>query len=101
MSSVVTGERKKPVRLAAGLFAGLAGAFGTGVSRASDGDLQRALLESGCVQATIRTLPPLGQTLLYEANCFGSSHRLLKIACASGRCVVDSPRAPRDEADDN
>ncbi|MBX9912191.1 MAG: hypothetical protein K2Z25_26255 [Beijerinckiaceae bacterium] len=69
--------------------------------RASDGDLQRALLESGCVQATIKTLPPLGQTLLYEANCFGSSHKLLKIACASGRCVVDSPRAPRDEADDD
>jgi hypothetical protein len=91
----------KPVRLAIGLFAGLVGAFGADVSRASDGDLQRALLESGCVQATISTLPPLGQTLLYEANCFGSSHKLLKIACAGGRCVVDSPRAPRDEADDD
>ncbi len=69
--------------------------------RASDGDLQRALLESGCVQATIKTLPPLGQTLLYEANCFGSSHKLIKIACAGGRCIVDSLRAPRDEADDD
>ena len=90
-----------PARLATGLFLGLVGAFGPDVSGASDGDLQRALLEAGCVQATIRTLPPLGQTLLYEANCFGSSHKLLKIACASGRCVVDSPRAPRDEADDD
>lgn len=69
--------------------------------RASDGDLQRALLESGCVQAAIKTLPPLGQTLLYEANCFGSSHKLIKIACAGGRCIVDFPRAPRDEANDD
>jgi hypothetical protein len=88
----------KPVRLAAGLFAGLVGAFGSDISRASDGDLQRALLAIGCVQATIRTLPPLGKTLLYEANCFGSSHKLLKIACAGGRCVIDSPR---NEADDD
>ncbi len=101
MSSLVTDGRIKPIRLAAGLFAGLGGAFGADVSHASDGDLQRALLESGCVQATIRTLPPLGQTLLYEANCFGSSHRLLKIACVGGRCVVDTPRAPRGEADDD
>ena len=101
MSSLVTGRRMKPVRLAVGLVAGLAVALGADQGRASDGDLQRALLESGCVQATIRTLPPLGQTLLYEANCFGSSHKRLKIACASGRCVVDSPRAPRDAADDD
>lgn len=101
MSLLVTDGRRKPAGLAAALAAALAGAFGADVSRANDGDLQRALLESGCVQATIRTLPPLGQTLLYEANCFGSSHKLLKIACASGRCVVDSPRAPRDEADDD
>jgi hypothetical protein len=86
----------KPVLIAAGL----AVAIGATPSTASDGDLQRALLESGCVQATIKTLPPLGKTLLYEANCFGSSHKLLKIACASGRCVVDSPRAPREEGDD-
>lgn len=99
MSSLVTGGRTKPALLAAGLCAGLAGVFGSDIGRASDGDLQRALLVSGCVQATIRTLPPLGLTLLYEANCFGSSHKLLKIACASGRCVVDNPRAPRDEAD--
>lgn len=91
----------KPVRLAAGLFAGLVCTFGSDASRASDGDLQPALLATGCVQATIRTLPPLGKTLLYEANCFGSSHKLIKIACAGGRCVVDTLQAPRDEADDD
>lgn len=101
MSSLVTGGHTTPVRLAAGFVAGLAVALGVDQGLASDGDLQRALLDSGCVQATIRALGPLGQTLLYEANCFGSSHKLLKIACASGRCVVDSPRAPRDGADDD
>ena len=101
MSSLFTVGRKKPARLAAGLLAGFVGVLGSDNSRASDGDLQRALLDAGCVRATIRTLPPLGKTLLYEANCFGSSHRLLKITCAGGRCAVDAPRAPRGEADDD
>jgi hypothetical protein len=74
VSSLVTGGRTTPVRLAAGFVAGLAVALGVDQGLASDGDLQRALLDSGCVQATIRALRPLGQTLLYEANCFGSSH---------------------------
>ncbi len=101
MSPLVEGGRATPARIPAGLFVGLVIALGAGTSRASDGDLQRALLESRCVQATIRALPPLGQTLLYEANCFGSSHRLLRIACAGGRCLVDPRQIPRDGADDD
>ncbi len=57
-------------------------------SRASDGDLQRALLEASCVKADIKQLSREGPVVVYEANCFNSAHQLLKILCVKGRCSV-------------
>ncbi len=71
-----------------------------GPAQSSDGDLQRALLEANCVAAKLAPQPQLGKTKVYEANCFGSSHRKLKIVCTDGRCVADRPRAGQDDPGD-
>lgn len=71
------------------------------VSRADDGDLQRALLEAACVNAKVTRLPGVGKSELYEANCLGTTHKRIKIVCNAGRCVADHPHAGRDEPDDN
>ncbi len=71
------------------------------LSRADDGDLQRALLEAACANAKITRLPAVGKTELYEANCLGTTHKRIKIVCISGRCIADYPHTGRDEADEN
>ncbi len=70
------------------------------LSRADDGDLQRALLEAACANAKVTRLPSVGKTELYEANCLGTTHKRIKIVCISGRCIADRPHAGRDETDD-
>jgi len=62
--------------------------------RADDGDLQRALIEASCPRAKITRLNPIGQSEVYEANCFG---RRIKIVCVSGRCSADDPSRSRDD----
>lgn len=90
MSECLHDGRKAPVRsgsIRMALALGLAVPLATGAT-ASDGDLQRALLESGCVKAEIKPLPREGQASIYEANCFGSSHMVIKVICIEGRCIV-------------
>lgn len=67
-------------------------------SKASDRDLQRALLEAGCVKADIRALPGKDKTSIYRANCLGSSHKILGIVCVGGRCAVAIPSTERNDS---
>lgn len=64
---------------------------------ASDGDLQRALLEAGCVKAEIKPLPGKGSASIYEANCFGSSHKVVEVVCIDRRCVASHSSHRRGE----
>lgn len=63
-------------------------------ARADDGDLQRALIEASCPTAKVTRLNPIGQSEVYEANCFG---RRIKIVCMNGRCSADAPSHSRDD----
>lgn len=67
------------------------------LSRADDGDLQRALLEAACANAKVTRLPSVGKTELYEANCLGTTHKRIKIVCISGRCIADRPGLPPEK----
>lgn len=69
---------------------------GTG-AQASDGNLQRALLEAGCVKAEIKPLPGKGGANIYQANCFGSSHKIIDVVCVDGRCTASHASHRRDE----
>ena len=65
-------------------------------ARADDGDLQRALIEASCPTAKVTRLNPIGQSEVYEANCFG---RRIKIVCMRGRCSADDPARGRDDSE--
>jgi hypothetical protein len=69
--------------------------FVTGAS-ASDADLQRALLEARCVKAEIKPLPREGKASIDEANCLGSSHKVIEVVCVDGHCMV-SPSSHRSD----
>ncbi|KRE12538.1 hypothetical protein ASE66_18600 [Bosea sp. Root483D1] len=62
------------------LLGGLSAAF------ASDGDLQRILLEHGCVKPRIETVLRQGPLVAYRANCLGTSHKMIDIVCTDHRC---------------
>mgnify|MGYP001029220360 CR=1 FL=1 len=62
--------------------------------QADDGDLQRALVEASCPHAKVTRLKPIGQSEVYEANCFG---RRIKIVCTNGRCSADHSSHSRDD----
>jgi hypothetical protein len=65
--------------------------------QATDGDLQRALFEASCPNVKITRLPSIGQSVVYEANCFETSHRRIKIVCMLGRCSAEDPAHNRDD----
>lgn len=75
---------------------GLAAGHATGAG-ASDADLQRALLEAGCVKAETRPLPSRGRASIYQANCFGSAHRIIEVVCVENRCSASAASAGRDD----
>lgn len=62
----------------------LAGPF---AASASDGDLQRVLLEQGCVEPQITTLLKQEALVIYRANCLGTSHKVIDITCTDRRCI--------------
>lgn len=62
--------------------------------RADDGDLQRALIEASCPSAKVTRLKPIGESEVYEANCFA---RRIKIVCTNGRCSADDPSRSKDD----
>ncbi|KFC63741.1 hypothetical protein FG93_05869 [Bosea sp. LC85] len=58
---------------------------------AGDGDLQRALLDSGCANAKVTRLPDQGKIVIYRANCFSTGHKVIELVCIAGRCTASSP----------
>jgi hypothetical protein len=62
--------------------------------QADDGDLQRTLIETSCPAAKVTRLKPIGQSKVYEVDCFG---RRIKIVCTNGRCATDDPSHSRDD----
>lgn len=83
----------------AGAVFALAVSPGSG-AKASDADLQRALLKAGCVKAEIRQMPSQGTARIFRANCFGSSHRVIEAVCIEGRCMVSPSDVTRETSDD-
>lgn len=63
---------------------------------ASDGDLQRVLLEKGCLEARIETILQQRGLIAYRATCLGSSHKTIIIVCSDARCRPGSPIRERD-----
>jgi hypothetical protein len=64
---------------------------------AADGGINSALAEAGCVQSSIKTWPPIGKALVYEATCAGTSHTIVRVVCMNGKCTPDHPHGRRDE----
>lgn len=81
-------------RLAAATLAGLVAA--NSAARASDADLQKTLLESGCVAPQIETVLQQRDLVAYRANCLGTSHKIITIVCSKGRCSPSSSIGNRD-----
>jgi hypothetical protein len=94
-----TGERISPVRLGGPLAVGFVVLSSSQTVRAADGDLQRALLESGCVQADTTTTLNKGKLVIYRASCLGSSHKVIELTCFDGRCEVSAASTERDDSD--
>lgn len=63
------------------LLGGLSAAF------ASDGDLQRVLLEHACVRPRIETVLKQASLVAYRVNCLGTSHKVIDVTCVDRRCV--------------
>lgn len=64
-------------------------------ARASDADLQKALLDSGCVAPRIETLLQQDGLIAYRANCLGTSHKIITIVCSKGRCSLSPSSGDR------
>jgi hypothetical protein len=62
------------------LLGGLSAAF------ASDGDLQRVLIEQGCVKPRIETVLKQGSLTAYRANCLGTTPKAIDIVCTAHGC---------------
>jgi hypothetical protein len=74
----------------------IAGAIAAGpAALASDGDLQRVLLEQGCLEPQIETILQQQGLVAYRANCLGSSHNAIIILCTDGRCRPGASPGPR------
>ena len=72
---------------------------GLGAAQATDAELQAALQRAACGSPKIKQLFQRGDLVAYEANCFGSSHRVVTVTCTRSICHVDEP-AREDERDD-
>jgi hypothetical protein len=84
-------------RSAAAITVGFGLLMAPSSGHAKDGDLQRALLAEGCVQPHIKQIAHQGSVSVYEANCLGSSHKVLGVICVDGRCLVSQPPNEPDE----
>ena len=65
-------------------------------AQATDAELQAALKGARCGSPTIKQIFQQRDLFAYEANCFGSSHRVLTVTCVKNICDVDEP-AGEDE----
>jgi hypothetical protein len=62
---------------------------GLSAALAADGDLQRALLEAGCVDPRIETLLQQRELVVYRARCLGSPRKTIVVTCSNGRCSAE------------
>jgi hypothetical protein len=60
---------------------------GLSAASASDGDLQRVLLEHACVKPRIETVLKQAPLVAYRVNCLGTSHKVIDVTCVDHRCV--------------
>ena len=75
----------------------LAGAVvASSAALASDADLQKALLDSGCAVPQIETVLQQRGLVAYRANCLGTSHKIITIVCSKGRCSSSPSSGGRD-----
>lgn len=86
--------RHARLRLDAAILAGAIAA--SAAAQASDADLQRALLDSGCVAPQIETVLQQRDLVAYRANCLGTSHKIITIVCTKGRCSPSASAGNRD-----
>lgn len=56
-------------------------------AKASDGNFQSVLLEAGCPTAKIDKLSDRNGTVIYRANCFSTSHKIVILTCVKGVCA--------------
>ncbi len=68
-----------------------------GPAAASDASLQRALSQAACAGARLERLADQGPTMNYRANCTGSSHRRIIVACAKDACRITPEREQFEE----
>jgi hypothetical protein len=61
---------------------------------ASDRELQRTLLQAGCVNPRI-TIIATSPILTYKVNCMGTSHKVIVVNCGKSDCEVQ--RAWRED----
>lgn len=73
---------KAPARRGAELVVGSAILPGFQTAGAADGDLQHALLDGGCINPPIKTVLSAGKLVVYQANCLGSSHKVIDVVRA-------------------
>ncbi|WP_326874027.1 hypothetical protein [Bosea sp. (in: a-proteobacteria)] len=71
---------------------------GLSAALASDGDLQRVLLERGCIKPRIETVLRQDSLTAYRANCLGTSHKVIDIVCTDHGCSAAAPRPPQAES---
>ena len=92
----ISGEGGRPRRARFHLEAAiLAGAvMASSAAPASDADLQKALLDSGCAAPRIETVLQQRDLVAYRANCLGTSHKIITIVCSKGQC---SPSPANDD----
>ncbi len=96
MTAAEGGGRVRPVRLLRAFPIILGALAAASVALASDADLQRVLLEQGCLEPRIETILQQRGIVAYRANCLGSSHKTIVIVCGAGRCRPGSPVRERD-----
>ena len=68
------------------LFGGLSAAL------ASDGDLQRTLLEQACVKPKVEIVLKRASLVAYRVACLGTSHKILDVVCDGHRCSASQRR---------
>lgn len=75
----------------------LAAGGAVGPAAASDASLQRALSQAACAGARLERLAEQGPTTIYRANCTGSSHRRIIVACTKDACRITPEREQSEE----
>lgn len=96
MTNAAAGGPRRPARLRLLVAIAVAALPVAPAALAADGDLQRALLERGCVEAEVTAVLKQRDLVVYRANCLGSSHRIIDIVCGNGRCRHSLPGDEQD-----